>query len=92
MATENDYRLQPRNDELSNVICNRCESEIGELYVAQQTTTGRDTGRTEAEVTTEARQIVREHLGQCPQRDRPPEASEAQAATPPKRAPLDKRR
>ncbi|MFG0262833.1 MAG: hypothetical protein ACF788_10630 [Novipirellula sp. JB048] len=92
MATENDYHLQPRNDELSDVICNRCESEIGEVYVAQQTMAGRDTGRTEAEVTTDARQIVQEHLEQCPQRDRAPEASETQAATPPKTAPLDKRR
>ena len=94
MVTEQDYRLEPRSDELSQVICNHCSEAVGDVYVAQQTMTGRTTGRTDADVTTEARQIADEHLAKCPKRDQPvdPKHAGSHASTPPKRGPLDQSR
>lgn len=95
MATEQDFRLQPRSDELSTVLCNHCGNAIGEVHVAQQTPTGRDTGRNQAEVTVDARQIADEHLAECDQRpqaaDRPDYGKET-PKRPPESAPVDKNR
>lgn len=95
MATEQDYRLKPQDNEMSQVICNLCDTPIGEVYVAQQTTTGRDTGRSEIDVTKDALEIAEEHVHKCVNRDEkanPAEFSNDSANRPPQTAPLDKRR
>lgn len=67
MPTEQDYRLEPQDGPLSKVYCNHCGSEIGEIYTATSTLTGRSTGRSEEEVGSDVNDLVREHLSRCEQ-------------------------
>lgn len=65
MPTEQDYRLEPQDGPLTKVFCSYCDSEIGEVYTASNTLTGRSTGRSEEEIGVEVDGVVREHLREC---------------------------
>lgn len=65
MPTEQDYRLEAQDGPLTKVFCSYCGSEIGEVYTASSTLTGRSTGRTEEEIGVEIDDLIREHLHQC---------------------------
>lgn len=67
MATAHDYRLEAQDGPLTKVYCNHCDSEIGEVYTATNTPTGRKTGRSEEEIGLEVDDLVRQHLHHCEQ-------------------------
>lgn len=95
MPTESDFRLEAKADEKSKVICNYCDSEIGEVYTAHQTPTGRSTGRSEEDIDLDIRHIVRDHLPQCEQKEKIPSRADYESRTPnqpPETAPLPHQR
>ena len=94
MATPQDWYLKPQDGKLSKIHCSHCDREIGETITANQTTTGRDTGRSQEDVTMDAQKASREHLTHCDAR-KPVDSSALDvdaSRRPPEDAPLKTRK
>lgn len=95
MPTDNDYRLEAKADAHSKLICNYCDREIGEVYTAHQTPTGRATGRSEEDIDLDIQHIVRNHLPQCEQKGKISDPADYENRTPnkpPETAPMPNQR
>jgi len=95
MTTPEDWYLKPQAGALSTLVCRHCGEEIGDVLTAGETHKGRNTGRSEEEITMDAQQISRGHLPQCRASEtaaNPADSEIESPKRPPESAPLKNRR